>query len=48
MSIWQLVEEFTVNDEFRDFFSSRAYGIPVFAQSLGSWHSVSTTDPAED
>jgi hypothetical protein len=38
-----LVEEFTVNDEFRDFFSSRVYGIHVLAKSLGAWHSVSDT-----
>jgi hypothetical protein len=39
-----LVEEFAVNDEFREFFSSRAYGMPILAKSLGAWHSVS--DPA--
>ena len=36
-----LVEEFTVNEDFRDFFSSRAYGMPVLGESLGAWHSVS-------
>lgn len=39
-----LVEEFAVNDEFCDWFTSRLYRKPVFTSSIGAWHSV--TDAA--
>lgn len=42
-----LVEEFTVNDEFREFFSSRVYGMPILAKPLGAWHSVSDASLGE-
>ncbi|MGO9930298.1 MAG: PD-(D/E)XK nuclease family protein [Steroidobacteraceae bacterium] len=35
-----LVEELSVNDEFCDWFTSRLYRKPVFASSIGAWHSV--------
>src|SRR5271165_2380191 len=36
-----LVEELSVNGEFCDWITSRLYGKPVFASSIGAWHSVS-------
>lgn len=36
-----VVEEFMVNDEFCDWFSSRVFGMRVLATSLGAWHSLS-------
>lgn len=42
-----LVEEFTVNAEFQEFFASRVYGMPIVAKTLGAWHSVSDTTLGE-
>jgi hypothetical protein len=35
-----LVEEFSVNKEFCDWFTSRLYRKPMFSASIGAWHSV--------
>jgi hypothetical protein len=35
-----LVEELSVNDEFCDWFTSRLYRKPIFAKTIGAWHSV--------
>jgi hypothetical protein len=42
-----LVEELSVNDEFCDWFTSRLYREPVFASSIGAWHSVSDASLGE-
>jgi hypothetical protein len=42
-----LVEELSVNDEFCDWFTSRLYGKPIFASSIGAWHSVSDASLGE-
>lgn len=42
-----LVEELSVNDEFCDWFTSRLYQKPVFASSLGAWHSVTDASLGE-
>ena len=35
-----VMEELSVSDEFRDWFSSRVYSTPVFQSAIGVWHSV--------
>ena len=35
-----VLEELSVSDEFRDWFSSRVYGAPVYQAEIGAWHSV--------
>lgn len=36
-----MMEESSVSDEFREWFSSRAFGEPIFQSQIGAWHSVS-------
>jgi hypothetical protein len=42
-----VMEEFSVNDEFRDWFSSRIYGETIFLEIIGTWHSVVVEDLGE-
>jgi len=36
-----IMEELSVSDEFREWFSSRVFGEPIFQSEIGAWHSVS-------
>lgn len=38
-----ILEELSVSDEFREWFSSRIFEEPIFQNKIGAWHSV--TDP---
>jgi hypothetical protein len=42
-----VMEELSVNDEFRDWFAARAYGAPIFGEAIGAWHSVSDSSLGE-
>jgi hypothetical protein len=42
-----MMEEFSVSDEFREWFSSRAFGEPIFQSQIGAWHSVSDAQLGE-
>lgn len=35
-----VMEELSVSDEFREWFSSRVFGEPIYQSQLGAWHSV--------
>lgn len=35
-----VLEELSVSDEFREWFSSRIFGEPIFQNKIGAWHSV--------
>lgn len=36
-----VLEELSVSDEFREWVSARTHGMPVYASTVGVWHSVS-------
>jgi hypothetical protein len=42
-----LMEEFSVNEEFRDWFAARVFGAPTYKEEVGAWHSVSSADLGE-
>jgi hypothetical protein len=42
-----LLEELSVNKEFCDWFTSRVYRRPIFASTIGAWHSVIGTKGRE-
>lgn len=42
-----VMEELSVNNEFRDWFATRAYGAPIFGDAIGAWHSVSDSSLGE-
>jgi hypothetical protein len=43
-----LMEEISVSNEFREWFSSRVFGEPIFQSTIGAWHSVSDADRESD
>jgi hypothetical protein len=42
-----VMEELSVSDEFREWFSSRVFGEPIFQSKIGAWHSVSDSQLGE-
>ena len=42
-----VMEELSVSDEFREWFSSRVFGEPIFQSKIGAWHSVSDAQLGE-
>ena len=42
-----IMEELTVSIEFREWFSSRVFGEPIYQSEIGAWHSVSDTQLGE-
>jgi len=42
-----ILEELSVSDEFREWFSSRVFGEPIFQTIIGAWHSVSDAQLGE-
>jgi hypothetical protein len=42
-----VLEEFSVTEEFREWFSSRVFGEPVYQANIGAWHSVSEPELGE-
>ena len=42
-----VMEEFSINEEFQDWFSARVYGEPIFGEAIGAWHSVSGSSMGE-
>jgi len=42
-----VLEELSVSDEFREWFSSRVFGEPIFQSKIGAWHSVSDAQLGE-
>ncbi len=43
-----IVEELSVSLEFREWFSSRVFGEPVYREKIGAWHSISDTSGETD
>jgi hypothetical protein len=42
-----IMEELSVSTEFREWFSSRVYGEPIYQSEIGVWHSVSDAQLGE-
>jgi len=42
-----IMEELSVSEEFREWFSSRVFGEPVYQSHIGAWHSVSDSQFGE-
>lgn len=42
-----VLEELSVSDEFREWFSSRVFGEPIFQSKIDAWHSVSDVQLGE-
>ena len=42
-----VMEELSVSAEFREWFSSRAFGEPIYESEIGAWHSVSDAQLGE-
>ena len=42
-----VLEELSVSSEFREWFSSRVFGEPVYRSKIGAWHSVSNAGLGE-
>jgi len=42
-----ILEELSVSEEFREWFSSRVFGEPIYQSEIGAWHSVSDSQLGE-
>jgi len=42
-----VMEELSVSEEFREWFSSRVFGEPIYQSKIGTWHSVSDSQLGE-
>jgi hypothetical protein len=42
-----IMEELSVSNEFREWFSSRVFGEPIYQSEIGTWHSVSDAQLGE-
>ena len=42
-----IMEELSVSNEFREWFSSRVFGEPIYQSKIGAWHSVSDSQLGE-
>jgi hypothetical protein len=42
-----VMEELSVSNEFREWFSSRVFGEPIYQSEIGAWHSVSDSQLGE-
>ena len=42
-----VMEELSVSTEFREWFSSRVFGEPIYQSEIGTWHSVSDVQLGE-
>ncbi len=42
-----IMEELSVSNEFREWFSSRVFGEPIYQSEIGTWHSVSDSQLGE-
>jgi len=42
-----VMEELSVSEEFREWFSSRVFGEPIYQSEIGAWHSVSDSQLGE-
>ncbi len=42
-----IMEELSVSNEFREWFSSRVFGEPIYQSEIGAWHSVSDAQLGE-
>ena len=46
IDLW-VMEELSVSIEFREWFSSRVFGEPIYQSEIGAWHSVSDAQLGE-